>query len=71
MKDLIIKINDVIFIFAFVIFAIIGASAGYAAGGFGGMLLGIIFGALIGAMSSGFWFVLSGIYNNTKPSVKQ
>lgn len=66
MKDLIIKINDALFLFGFAIFALLGAIAGASAYGVGGAIFGIIIGAVIGAMSSGFWFVLSGIYHNTK-----
>jgi hypothetical protein len=66
MKDLIIKINDALFLFGFIIFAVVGALIGGTGSGVGGAILGIIIGALIGAMSSGFWFVLSGIYHNTK-----
>lgn len=65
MKDLIIKINDMLFMFGFLIYAIIGAVFG-SAYGIGGSILGLIVGAIIGAMVSGFWFVLSGIYHNTK-----
>lgn len=65
MKDLIIKINDVLFMFGFIIYAIIAGIAG-SMYGFGGAVTGFIGGAIIGAMFSGFWFVLSGIYQNTK-----
>jgi len=65
MKDIIIKINDFIFMFAFLIFAFAGAIGG-SMSGVSGSIMGFIIGMLIGAMTSGFWFVLSGIYENTK-----
>lgn len=67
MKDLIIKLNDFIFTFAFIIYALIGLLFGYFSYGGFGAFLGLIVGSLVGAMLSGFWFVLSGIYHNTKP----
>lgn len=66
MKDFIIKLNDALFTFAFIIYALIGLLFGYAMYGGVGAFFGLIFGAFLGAMASGFWFVLSGIYHNTK-----
>lgn len=67
MKNLIIEMNDFLFTFAFIIYAVIGLIAGYGYAGIGGGIFGLLIGSFIGAMLSGFWFVLSGIYHNTKP----
>ena len=62
MGNFLIKINDWIMIALVVILAIIGTVAM--------PVIGTIAGIIIGAAIGGFWFVLSGIYQNGKRTVE-
>ena len=62
MGDFLIKINDWLMIALVVILAIIGT--------FAMPVIGTIAGIVIGAAIGGFWFVLSGIYQNSKKTVE-
>lgn len=62
MGDFLIKINDWLMIALVVILAIIGT--------FAMPIIGTIAGIVIGAAIGGFWFVLSGIYQNSKKTVE-
>lgn len=60
--NFLIKINDWLMIALVVIMAIIGT--------FAMPVIGTIAGIVVGAIIGGFWFVLSGIYQNGKRTVE-
>lgn len=62
MANFLIKINDWLMIALVVILAIIGT--------FMMPVIGTIAGIVMGAIIGGFWFVLSGIYQNGKRTVE-
>lgn len=62
MGNFLIKINDWLMILLVIVLAIIGTVAM--------PIVGTIAGIIIGAVIGGFWFVLSGIYQNGRRTVE-
>lgn len=62
MGNFLIKINDWLMILLVIGLAIVGTVAA--------PIIGTIAGIIVGAVIGGFWFVLSGIYHNSRRTVE-
>lgn len=62
MGNFLIKINDWLMVLLVIVLAIVGTVAL--------PIIGTIAGIIVGAVIGGFWFVLSGIYHNSRRTVE-